>query len=192
MPIEVANYQRWSRGGGGLLVVARLTRQKRVDLALRALALVRDQELLLTVVGEGPERADLEALRDRLGIGARVRFLGSRTPAQVAEALSEVDLALFPAENEGFGLAAAEALMAGVPVVACEDGGGVLSVVPASGAGRVARPQPEALARAIEDLLGDRTAGERARQEGLRWREALSPAHVAEVVEGWYREALHA
>ena len=37
---------------------------------------------------------------------------------------------LFPAQGEGFGLAAAEALMAGVPVVACWDGGGLLDVVP--------------------------------------------------------------
>ena len=44
---------------------------------------------------------------------------------------------LFPARDEGFGLTAAEALMAaGVPVVACTDGGGVLDVVPSSGAGR--------------------------------------------------------
>jgi glycosyltransferase involved in cell wall biosynthesis len=192
MPIDTARYERWSRGGSGLLLVARLTRQKRVDLALQALTLVRDPALRLTVIGDGPERGGLEILRDRLGLSARVRFLGTRTPAQVAEALTEADLALFPAREEGFGLAAAEALMAGVPVVACEDGGGVLSVVPASGAGRRASPEPGAIARAIEELLGDRSARETAREEGLRWRQSLSPAQVARAFEGWYREAVNA
>jgi glycosyltransferase involved in cell wall biosynthesis len=192
MPIDTSRYQRWSRGGNGLLAVARLTRQKRLDLALRALALVRDPQLRLTVIGDGPERASLEALRDRLGLTSRVRFLGARSPSEVAETLTETDLALFPAREEGFGLAAAEALMAGVPVVACEDGGGVLTVVPASGAGRRARPQPESIAHAIEELLADDSARECARQDGLRWRQSLSPEHVARVFEGWYREALNA
>jgi glycosyltransferase involved in cell wall biosynthesis len=190
MPIDTARYQRWSRGGNGLLLVARLTRQKRVDLALQALALV--PEVPLTVIGDGPQRPDLEALRDRLGLSTRVRFLGARSPADVAEALTGADLALFPAREEGFGLAAAEALMAGVPVVACEDGGGVLSVVPASGAGRRAKPEPESFAHAIRELRGDASARESARQEGVHWRRALGPHHVAQAFEGWYREAIHA
>jgi glycosyltransferase involved in cell wall biosynthesis len=192
MPIDTARYDRWSTGGGGLLLVARLTRQKRVDLALNALAFVGDPGLLLTVIGDGPERARLEVLSGRLGLSTRVRFLGARPPAEVAEALTGADLALFPARDEGFGLAAAEALMAGVPVVACEDGGGVLSLVPATGAGRHARPAPEPLAHAITDLLHDASARECARLEGLRLRHSLSPDNVAQVFEGWYREALNA
>ena len=190
MPVETDRYRTWSGGGGGLVTVARLTRQKRVHLALLALPFLQRTDLPLTIIGDGPERGALEALAAARGIGHRVRFLGAMPPDLVAERLRDADVAVFPAEREGFGLAAAEALMTGVPVVACEDGGGVLSVVPADGAGRRARPEPEAIARAVEDLL--RTPGSRdsARQEGARWRERLSPGHVAEVCEGWYREAL--
>jgi glycosyltransferase involved in cell wall biosynthesis len=192
MPADTGQYRHWSEGGGGLVVVARLTTQKRVDLALRALPRLGNRDLRLTVVGDGPERARLESLRDQLGLGARVTFLGAVSPAQVAKVLGTADLAVFPARNEGFGLAAAESLMAGVPVVACLDGGGVLDVVPAEGAGRRVLPNPTAIAAAIESLLTQPGNREQARVEGLTWRERLNPAHVAEVCEGWYREALGA
>lgn len=190
MPVEIAHYDRRSRGGGGLVVVARLTRQKRVDLALRALPLLADQGVPLTILGDGAERAALEGLARKLGIAHRVRFLGAVPPTGVAEHLSTADAALFPAVSEGFGLAAAEALMAGVPVVACEDGGGVLSIVPATGAGRRVPPQAAAIARAVGELLADPDSHAAAELEGRRWRDRLDPGHVATACEAWYREAL--
>ena len=99
---------------------------------------------------------------------------------------------LFPAQGEGFGLAAAEALMAGVPVVACWDGGGLLDVVPETGAGRLTLPSAEALSDATLDLLQDPDRMALARLVGESWRARLSPDHVAELCEGWYREALGA
>ncbi|MEO8138044.1 MAG: glycosyltransferase family 4 protein [Gemmatimonadota bacterium] len=190
MPVEIGRYLTWSGGGAGIVSVARLTAQKRIDLALRAVALLPAELGPLTIIGDGPERGRLEALRDQLGLTARVRFLGAQSPAAVAELLGRADLALFPARKEGFGLAAAESLMVGVPVVACIDGGGVLAVVPETGAGRRAHPDPAAIAAAVLDLNADPAARDHARAEGIRWRSALSPEHVAEVCEGWYREAL--
>ncbi|MBK6421820.1 MAG: glycosyltransferase [Gemmatimonadetes bacterium] len=192
MPVDVARFGGAGAGGGGMVSVARLTRQKRVDLALRAMAVAGTHLPPLTIVGDGPERGALEALAAGLGLGSRVTFTGAMPPAGVAAVLSRADLALFPAENEGFGLAAVEALMAGVPVVACHDGGGVLSVVPAVGAGRVVAPTPTAIAQAARELLADPAARGLARTTGEGWRDRLSPARVAAVCEEWYREALGA
>jgi glycosyltransferase involved in cell wall biosynthesis len=97
---------------------------------------------------------------------------------------------LFPAQGEGFGLAAAEALMAGVPVVACWDGGGVLDIVPERGAGRLTLPAAEALADAALDVLNDPEGLAKGRIEGESCRRRLSPDYVAEVCESWYHEAL--
>jgi glycosyltransferase involved in cell wall biosynthesis len=96
---------------------------------------------------------------------------------------------LATAAGEGFGLAAAEALMAGVPVVACVDGGGLLDVVPPARAGRVVEPEPALVAAAAAELIGP-AARAAARDEGERWRRQLSGAHVADVCAGWYEEAL--
>ena len=128
----------------------------------------------------------------RLELGGQVRFTGMLPGPEVVKILNRADLMLFPSRNEGFGLVAAEALIAGVPVVVCTDGGGVLDVVPETGAGRRAVPQPAAIAAAAADLLDDPGARAAARELGRQWRERLDPAVVAERCEGWYREAMSA
>lgn len=193
MPVDASGF-RWSEGGGGAITIARLTPQKRVHLALEAIACLGGLgcELPLTVVGDGPERPALEALARRLGVAGRVRFEGAVAPDEIPELLARADLMLFPARAEGFGLVAAEALMAGVPVVACWDGGGVLDVVPERGAGRLVLPAGEAIADAALDILHDRNRLAAARAEGEAWRRRLAPDQVAAVCERWYREALGA
>jgi glycosyltransferase involved in cell wall biosynthesis len=99
---------------------------------------------------------------------------------------------IFPAREEGFGLAAAEALIAGVPVVACWDGGGVRDIVPETGAGRLTMPSAEALSDAVLSILQDPDRRAMARLVGESWRARLAPEHVAEVCHGWYHEALRA
>jgi glycosyltransferase involved in cell wall biosynthesis len=193
MPVDTSDWP-WTTGGGGAIVVARLTGQKRISLALETTAFLAScgHGLPLTVLGDGPERAALERQTARLGIESFVRFAGAVPPAEVITHLATADVMFFPAQGEGFGLAAAEALMAGVPVVACWDGGGLLDVVPESGAGRLTLPSPEALSDATLDLLQDPDRLAAARLVGESWRARLSPAHVAELCEGWYREALGA
>jgi len=68
--------------------------------------------------------------------------------------------------DEGLGLAAAEALMLGVPVVACRSGG-VPDIVPDGGAGRLVPPgHLESFVAAMQELLRDRTPATRARDVG--------------------------
>ncbi|HEX5385397.1 MAG TPA: glycosyltransferase family 4 protein [Gemmatimonadales bacterium] len=191
MPVESTSWP-WTAGGAGAVVIARLTAQKRVQLAIEAVACLVElgRPLPLTIVGDGPERSALEALAGRLGVASLVRFEGAVAPERVPEYLARADLMLFPAKGEGFGLAAAEALMAGVPAVGCWDGGGVLDVIPEKGAGRLTLPSGEALADAALDILNDPRRLELGRAEGESWRHRLSPDHVAAVAEGWYREAL--
>jgi len=120
-----------------------------------------------------------------------VSFTGTLPGAQVAERLATADLLLFPSRDEGLGLAALEALMAGVPVVACEDGGGVVSALGRHGGGVVTAATPHGVAGGIRAAREPARLAE-ARRAGARWREELAPGRVAEVFEGWYREALGA
>lgn len=192
MPVPTVPRPR-STGGGGVVVLGRLTAQKRVDLAITAWRTARSRHglvLPLTIIGDGPERPALERLAAR-GDGAP-KFRGAVAPGDVPALLATADLVVMPARDEGLGLAAAEALMQGVPVVACTDGGGVRDVVPAAGGGRIADPTPDALAGAMMALVGDPAAREAAWQDGARWRERLAPGAVAERALGWYREALDA
>ena len=187
-PMPLTLPARRSAGGAGLVFVGRLTRQTRVDLALRghALCVAAGHRLDFLVIGDGPERPALAALAESLGTGL-VRFAGQVAPAQVGAAIGDADVFVFPALGEGLGLAAIEALGCGVPVVACGDGGGVLDIVPA---GMAVAPTPEALAAGIAAVLADPGARRRAAEAGDRYRIELSPDSVAARCEDWYREAL--
>jgi len=179
---------------GDVIVVARLTAQKRVHLGIEALAVARQQRphLKLVIVGDGAERPMLEQLVVGRGLRDAVRFTGEMRPADVPAALATATCCLMTAHDEGFGLVAAEALIQGVPVIACRDGGGIGDVVPSSGAGRIVEPSIAAIAAALIEVCDDPTAGAAARAEGERWREQLSPIHVAHRCLTWYQRALHA
>ena len=98
-----------------LLAVSRLTRQKGVDVAIRALPAL-PSDTVLVVLGEGPERSALTRLAQELRLEGRV-FLPGRVP-DVAAWLRRADLFVHPARWEGFGLAVLEAMLAELPVVA--------------------------------------------------------------------------
>lgn len=187
LPVETAAFGRQSRGGGGIAVLGRLTSQKRVHLLLEAVHRAAITAPV-TIVGDGPARAELEGLARRLRL-AQVRFAGSVPPDQVPVALGDADVLAFLARHEGLGLAAAEALMLGIPVVAAEDGGGVLDLVRDGPAARVVPPVPDAVGRALQGFLGNAAARAAAQREGEALRLRLAPSAVARAFEEVYRRS---
>ena len=143
-------------GARVLLAICRLTAQKGVDVAVRALAAVREVHpgTVLVVLGEGPEREALERLATDLGLGEAV-FLPGRA-GDVSEWLRRADVLVHPVRWEGFGLALLEAMLAERPVVASAVSS-VPEIVADGETGRLVPPDdPGALATAISALLADR------------------------------------
>ncbi|MEJ7602934.1 MAG: N-acetyl-alpha-D-glucosaminyl L-malate synthase BshA [Kofleriaceae bacterium] len=130
-----------------------------LDLIEVLACLRRTMPARLVIIGEGPERAAIEARTSALGLGASVCFLGGRD--DFAELLGHADGFVLPSESESFGVAALEAMSAGVPVFGYRVGG--LPEVVTEDAGRlVACCDVEALATAIADGLANRDALGRA------------------------------
>lgn len=134
----------------------RLVPHKGVDTILRALALLPNDVALL-VIGRGPDLAALNELARRLGVRDRVRFCPTVNDADLPRYLRASDLFVFPSQNrlEGFGLAVAEALACGLPVVVA-DIPGVREVIEPGREGLLAEPLLEnSLAEKIRELLDD-------------------------------------
>ena len=139
-----------------LVTVNRLIADKRLDLLIRAVALLRGGPRL-DVIGEGPERAKLEDLARTLGIADRVRFRGRMSvDRDVWAAIAGAQVAVQPSAREGFGLFALEALALGVPVVHVESERSAVGEIARDGLeGLQADADPAQLAAALRRLLDD-------------------------------------
>jgi glycosyltransferase involved in cell wall biosynthesis len=151
-----------ARARGALLFVGRLVEKKGVDDLLHALRLARDQgaAATLTVVGNGPLRAQLERLAAELGLQEHVRFLGAVPQVELPALYRRAAAFVAPFrvarddDQEGLGLVMVEALACGCPVISTRVPAieaefarfGPLLVEPGS---------PAALADAIVRVLGD-------------------------------------
>jgi glycosyltransferase involved in cell wall biosynthesis len=191
LPIDSRGHP-WTRGGGGAVLLSRLDPMGRAELALETVAVLASygHHLPLTIIGDGPDRAALQQRAQRLGVSALVQFLGAMPADQARGHLARADILLFTARGEGTALAALEAMITGIPVVACWDSGAAVDVVPESGAGRLSLPVAEAIADNVLSLRADKDLLALGRLVGEAWRTRLAPDMVARLCEGWYRDAL--
>jgi D-inositol-3-phosphate glycosyltransferase len=177
-PLDRAEARRKIGYGPGrlLLFVGRLERLKGVDVAIKALALLRDRDhddLRLIVLGEDvrdgdeSEKERLKAVATSLGVRDRVDFLGSVAHHELPYFYAAADAVVMPSYSESFGLVALEAQACGRPVVA-SGVSGLRSVVRDEVSGYLIDGHDPALyAERIGRLLAD---PELAQQMGLRGR----------------------
>lgn len=136
--------------------VARLSAVKDLSTLIRATRLVLPQvpDFRLRIVGDGPERATLEALIAELHLGTHVELLGERQ--DVPELLAQSGFFVSSSLSEGISLTLLEAMAVGLPIVATAVGGNPEIVLDGQ-TGRLAPAgDPEALARAIVAMCGER------------------------------------
>jgi glycosyltransferase involved in cell wall biosynthesis len=147
---------RSSAGRARLLCVGTLTPRKAHDVLFRALAYQRRARWRLLCVGSTSRNASharrLRALVAQLHLGKRVRFTGEVSEDVLSRLYGRTDLFTLPSLHEGYGMAFAEAIAHGVPVVGAR-AGAVPEVVPRHAGILVPPGQVKALARALRPLL---------------------------------------
>jgi glycosyltransferase involved in cell wall biosynthesis len=171
-----------------LVSVAHLVARKRHADVLRALWLLRERlpELRYRIVGDGPERATLEALARELEIERRVEFTGQLEPTAALERARNATVFVLPSTDEAFGVAYIEAMAGGLPAIGCRGEPGPQDIAAAGDGLRLVAPgDVEALAHEIETLFAEprylADLGERARAtvaEHFSW-DACGRATVA-------------
>jgi glycogen(starch) synthase len=178
--------------GVRLAVVARLDHVKGIDIALRALAVLRDRGfsgVRLVVVGDGPEAGRLRDMAGELGVYGFVEFAGFRH--DVERYVAGSDIVLVPSRYEPFGMVAAEAAAAGKPVVASHVGG-LREIVVNGETGLLFNPDDHNdLAEKIIALIEDnRKAAEMGLNGRARAERLFSSLKVAEKLAKTYLDAL--
>lgn len=173
------------------LYVGRLKRYKRIDLAVDAVALLRDRgtHVRLLVAGRGDEEPRLRAQVERLGISERVTFEGFVTEERKRELLRACWGTVLPSPKEGWGITNVEAAACGTPAVAADSPGLRESVVHEKTGLLVPYGDTPKLADALASLAADPARVEglgtaaRAFAESFSWERAadLTEAHLAEV-----------
>ncbi len=177
-----------------LVFTGRLVPHKGFDTGIRALSLLpRDVSML--VIGSGPNLAPLVSLSRRLGVSGRVRFLTQVGDSELPRYLALGDVFVYPSQNrlEGFGLAIAEAMAAGLPVVIA-DMPGVREVIEEGREGLLAQPMiPEDFVRQIQRLLDDRDLARRMGEAGrLRAQERYAVATITRQIVALYESVRNA
>jgi glycosyltransferase involved in cell wall biosynthesis len=136
-----------------LLFAGRLTTAKDLGLAFESLSAV--PEAYLSIVGDGPDRAHLEQLRDQLGLRDRVRFLGPLPRSEALGLMSAADVVILSSAWENFPHGVVEALAVGTPVVATRVGG-VPEIVTDGENGLLVEPgDAQAFGAALRRILDD-------------------------------------
>jgi glycosyltransferase involved in cell wall biosynthesis len=152
----------FARGGGdgtvALLAVGAVVPRKGYDLLVAALARLEHLRWRLAIVGDCGRSPDtsrrLEADIARFGLAERIRLRGALTPDELASLYAASDLFVLPSRFEGYGMAFAEAIAHGLPVVGTR-AGAIPDTVPSDAGVLVPPDDVEALAVALRRLIED-------------------------------------
>lgn len=166
--------------------VGRLAPQKRPEVLVQAFGLLQHFAHLL-IIGDGPDRAQIERLAASSPAADRITLHGFVEHDAIPSVLGSIDLLVLPSAYEELGSVLVEAMAAGVPVVATHVGG-IPEVVVTDETGLLVPPDdPAALAAAMECLLGDtalaKRMGSRARDRSAAWCWPVLAGRVAQVYE---------
>lgn len=175
-----------------LLFVGRIGKEKNLEYLLEVFSLVvkEARDTVLVLVGSGPETEHLQERSRELGVAERVLFAGFLEPEKVAEAYRSADLFVFPSVTETQGLVLAEAMAAGLPVVA-QAAYGSLAMVKDGVTGYLCREGRERFAELILTLVRDTRLREEMGAAARRRAEQLAADKMALRLETAYKALIN-
>lgn len=175
-PVAVERVPRSERPSGVVAVLGRIDGKKNLELAIRALSLLPER-IRLVVAGDGDRELArrLTTLAHALGVTDRIEWVGWIDTDGRRRLFETIDVLIVPSAYESFGMAAAEGLASGVPVVVSRRVG-IAELVERHACGRVVDCDERAVAEAIAEITRDSSLRARLGAAGLRAaQEEFSP-----------------
>jgi 1,2-diacylglycerol 3-alpha-glucosyltransferase len=176
--------------GNRFIYMGRLGYEKSIDVAINAFAILKKDldAARFSIVGDGPERKDLEDLVSRLGLGDSVTFCGVKRGADLAEALREADIFLTASASENMPLSVLEAMASGLPVVGARSLG-IPEIVRDGGNGLLFEPgNASDMAEKMRTLLGDAGMKEKFSEASRAFAMDFSMDRIGEMLEEVYEK----
>ncbi|MCL4448961.1 MAG: glycosyltransferase family 4 protein [Actinobacteria bacterium] len=167
--------------------------RKEVNLIIDAFAHAKYQceQLQLVLVGDGPQRQQLEQQVVHLGLGTSVSFTGKLSRLELIELLAHADIYVAMSRSESFGMAVAEAMAMGLPVVSASNIGACELLRHQDTGYLVGIDDVNACAAALCELASSADLRHRIGTKAQKW--ALTNLHPDQAADHWeviYREAL--
>lgn len=168
-----ADLQASVRGRRILFALQRLSREKGVEILIRAMVGVKAvlPEALLLIGGTGPERESLETLAHRLGLSNHIRFLGFIPDDDLSGYFNFCEVFVFHSDYETFGIVLAQAMAHGKPVATVRNT--AIPCVVADGGILAGHRNPEDLALAMLRILSDPALARRLGAQGYQRARTL-------------------
>jgi glycosyltransferase involved in cell wall biosynthesis len=139
-----------------LIWVGRMQAQKNLLFGMRALALVRDADWRLELIGDGPDRSAVEEAVRVAGMTERVTFRGWLKPSEVQVAMAGSDVLFMPSLSEGLSMVSVEALVNGLALICSRIGGFADVAIDGVNAWVCSLDDPTGFAHAVRELCADR------------------------------------
>ena len=108
-----------------LVTCGRLIKRKAIDIIIRALGEIPSERFKLIIMGDGPEKENLQTIVKEFGLEKRVIFLGFVEEAEKYKYLNSADIFTLTSMHEGFGIVYMEAMFCGLPIICSNEGGQV-------------------------------------------------------------------
>lgn len=180
--LDLYNHGETRRDPSKILFLGRLNPHKKIEWLFGALESLKKEYpgVTLDVVGDGPMRGAYRSYVSSNGLKGLVRFLGGVEDGEVARELKSSYVYVLPSIREGQSITLLEAMAAGTPQIVVKAAGNAADdLIAESESGLVAEPSSAGIARAIRELLEDRSLWQRLNERSLRFAGEYSWDRIA-------------
>lgn len=174
-----------------LIFVGRLIREKNVGMLIDAFRILVSEtpSLKLMIVGDGPERNEIQAQIEKLSLGGNIIMTGFiEEQGDVIALMKSSKVFVLPSIREGFGIAALEALGCGLPVVTISHPANAVGDLLSDGTGVICSPNPKDLAEGIRDTL---SRHEQMQDACIAAAEAYDWDRIAQQAADYYQSVIN-